>query len=795
VQQLSGYTASDTRSTKPRQALQTELAKTQTLANAKPSKPPSVMAKLPPVSVTCATNDNELVGAFGEAGDHHFRTSPPPFVAGCSRADKLSCRFTPSCRLRRDLDSYFKEIADMHCRRIEETEHYLRQVEKLLRFRPGAGLQLLVYERTQPDSAWLEDIINAVLDTYLGLLHAYAPWRLNRFCKQHRNTCRLSLRAPTRRAASRCARIWSPTGDALNEILIEMSDRYATADAFYENVDLSVSKRLILLICRRPLDNACHSKTCAKPNANERDEIVKAYETRKRIAWRGPAGRRQRGLPFTSPRGAESAIEEPRLAYDEYRRPHGEAVERPGEAVTVIRSWLRLPRQTPTPHWNEWQRPLGAPNGRAGPLACACCFRLRTSATKVTTSGRTGWPSSRQSGPNMHSKMESLFARNARNKCIEISKRHIEPIEERWREYVKELELLQIFFNTWRNWTLSIEELTVRTAVLPLTAMRRSRGCRKFAGVQSHQRTASIAIGSATAAIRLYASYRDPVGSAPAAPGAAGSQPARRRPLHLAVEYSSPSKSADVEWQRNGRPLHTDRLGASGGSTRPGYSRVTCDRVTVDDAGDIACLITRRRQRRCHGDQLPAPSAQPAAVMSRELQSIRVLEGEPILLQCQTTGLSAPGGLRHCGGQSGRNRAVKVPTADRSHAGVYKCRQAATATLEKRLCGYGHVFRDSQRLFESPPRLLLSTRRGNSTCTIDPLRLEDAGLYSCSSGIPAECRRPSATLTSGRKVRTPRCWSQLMDANGAGGIQHQTELLEFLVAAATYRLAFKTVAS
>uniref|UniRef100_A0A1I8J9V1 Ig-like domain-containing protein n=1 Tax=Macrostomum lignano TaxID=282301 RepID=A0A1I8J9V1_9PLAT len=900
-------------------------------------------------------------------------------------------------RLRRDLDSYFKEIADMlvwtdnqqqhQQQRIEETEHYLRQVEKLLRFGESLyqqfcseaeririvitfkeildivaaqlaeakpllakqlemlkirlletrrRLQLLVYERDASQTvAWLEDIINAVLDTYLGYCIGKTPVETQQILQQHRTLqaksqetydCGLEIIAALTKIyraqgadTEGCVAMRSNLESnwrRLNEILIEMSDRYATADAFYENVDLNLERieRLILLICR-DLDNGMSLEDVRETYANERDEIVKAYENTKRIG----VGLMERiqfpvaSLPQTVDQTmidqvqdvikvklftlwlkirelyyylgqmieitevterwqiirvtidkAESLIEEHRLANDEIGGLWSQLLKDLAELsrdpqVGSLAEQAQADAQRRMEEWQRrWERRMAELD-----LRLRLLLRLRDLGNEVDDK-RTRLAELKtertvtRAGPvadtvrdvaglqrgvsDMHSKMESLFA-ETREKVHRDFERHIEPIEERWREYVKELELLQMFLELilrilqyLEKLDAFIEELTVE---LPSCRFRDEaepwlQKIREFNRITDSFDCDWLS----NAAIRLYGSSEKPrplfetsILDMDIVQRVTVTQSAPRRLLrelqdlslpvgarcHLAVEYSSPSKSADVEWQRNGRPLHTDRLGGKWRLDEgPGYSRVTCDRVTVDDAGDIACLIRDggsgvAMETSCRLQVLSPPS------FVRELQSIRVLEGEPILLQCQVRGSPTPEVVWLKDNWPLRAGvdcdivvdnldgicAVKVPTADRSHAGVYKCRATSdageavsvamvevqefiksrfTRPLADQSVQEGgrlqlHVdfegepapevtwFRDSQRLFESPPRLLLSTGRGNSTCTIDPLRLEDAGLYSVQLRNPGGVQKTVCNIDVRPKGEAPRCWSQLMDAN------------------------------
>ncbi|PAA78691.1 hypothetical protein BOX15_Mlig012691g1 [Macrostomum lignano] len=937
-------------------------------------------------------------------------------------------------RLRRDLDSYFKEIADMlvwtdnqqqhQQQRIEETEHYLRQVEKLLRFGESLyqqfcseaeririvitfkeildivaaqlaeakpllakqlemlkirlletrrRLQLLVYERDASQTvAWLEDIINAVLDTYLGHCIGKTPVETQQILQQHRTLqaksqetydCGLEIIAALTKIyraqgadTEGCVAMRSNLESnwrRLNEILIEMSDRYATADAFYENVDLNLERieRLILLICR-DLDNGMSLEDVRETYANERDEIVKAYENTKRIGvglmeriqfpvaslpqtvdqtmidqvqdvikvklftlwlkirelyyylgqmieitevterwqiirvtidkfferllhWEA-RWQEATSLPFTIPE-AESLIEEHRLANDEIGGLWSQLLKDLAELsrdpqVGSLAEQAQADAQRRMEEWQRrWERRMAELD-----LRLRLLLRLRDLGNEVDDK-RTRLAELKtertvtRAGPvadtvrdvaglqrgvsDMHSKMESLFA-ETREKVHRDFERHIEPIEERWREYVKELELLQMFLELilrilqyLEKLDAFIEELTVE---LPSCRFRDEaepwlQKIREFNRITDSFDCDWLS----NAAIRLYGSSEKPrpvierlrlimarllafetsILDMEIVQRVTVTQSAPRRLLrelqdlslpvgarcHLAVEYSSPSKSADVEWQRNGRPLHTDRLGGKWRLDEgPGYSRVTCDRVTVDDAGDIACLIRDggsgvAMETSCRLQVLSPPS------FVRELQSIRVLEGEPILLQCQVRGSPTPEVVWLKDNWPLRAGvdcdvvvdnldgicAVKVPTADRSHAGVYKCRATSdageavsvamvevqefiksrfTRPLADQSVQEGgrlqlHVdfegepapevtwFRDSQRLFESPPRLLLSTGRGNSTCTIDPLRLEDAGLYSVQLRNPGGVQKTVCNIDVRPKGEAPRCWSQLMDAN------------------------------
>uniref|UniRef100_A0A1I8IN78 Ig-like domain-containing protein n=1 Tax=Macrostomum lignano TaxID=282301 RepID=A0A1I8IN78_9PLAT len=478
--------------------------------------------------------------------------------------------------------------------------------------------------------------------------------------------------------------------------------------------------------------------------------------------------------------------------------------------------------------------------------------------TKIVT--ETVAEAGRLAAIEIRAKMQSLF-KETRDQVRQDFERHIEPIEAKWQKFVKELELFQMFVDTILRMLQFIEKLYAfieeLNTQLPLCRGREEAEpwFQKILGY--NKTTASFDCDwLLNVATRLFGNDEKPqpvieklrfiaaklkmfetsimemvtVETITVVHSVRKERKFFREladltltegsPCSLEVEYAIPSGTADVEWQRNGRPLPTNKIGGKWIlDDQDGFTSVACDGITVDDAGTFACVIrdpTGVMETNCRLRVLCPPA------FTMELQPARVNQDEPLLLQCKVKGSPNPDIQWFKDGQVLRRNfeydienldgvcALKVTRVDGSHAGVYSCRavnQAGEANTsasvevkefircqflrtlppeEHRQEGERlqlHVefegdptpevtwFRDDLRLAASPPRISIRTGGGSSTCTIDPLEPRDEGLYSVQIRNPAGVQKTVCNIGVRPLGEAPTFLSPLMDETVAEGSQ------------------------
>ncbi|PAA82228.1 hypothetical protein BOX15_Mlig016532g1 [Macrostomum lignano] len=484
----------------------------------------------------------------------------------------------------------------------------------------------------------------------------------------------------------------------------------------------------------------------------------------------------------------------------------------------------------------------------------------RTVETKIVTETVAEAGGLAATVPEIRAKMQSLF-KETRDRVRQDFERHIEPIEAKWQKFVKELELFQMFVDTILRMLQFIEKLYAfieeLNTQLPLCRGREEAEpwFQKILGY--NKTTASFDCDwLLNVATRLFGNDEKPqlvieklrfiaaklkmfetsimemvtVETITVVHSVRKERKFFREladltltegsPCSLEVEYAIPSGTADVEWQRNGRPLPTNKIGGKWIlDDQDGFTSVACDGVTVDDAGTFACVIrdpTGVMETNCRLRVLCPPA------FTMELQPARVNQDEPLLLQCKVKGSPNPDIQWFKDGQMLRRNfeydienldgvcALKVTRVDGSHAGVYSCRavnQAGEANTSASVevkefisCQFLRTlppeehrqegerlqlraefegdptpevtwFRDDLRLAASPPRISIRTGGGSSTCTIDPLEPRDEGLYSVQIRNPAGVQKTVCNVGVRPLGEAPTFLSPLMDETVAEGSQ------------------------